>query len=245
MRDGKDGRTLVRKGRRDAGDHVPCVGRAVQDACLRKGAIVKAHTHREDPRHIWHPHRLPAILPPGRRPDRQAPRRDQTFQMSTKQPSMACWYMDVSHEVLSVTDGYRWILTYNLAISPELERPSAAFIHKETKDLRLALCRWLNRGDPAHLYYQLDHKYTEASLSRRALHGTALTWPECSAWRPSPPILSSKCFLPFWRKKTLARSSWMTTTTSITTAIRLAMTTAANPTRMKKWKTPAASGIPW
>ena len=27
-----------------------------------------------------------------------------------------CWYTDVQHEVTPITSGYRWVLTYNLAI---------------------------------------------------------------------------------------------------------------------------------
>lgn len=48
------------------------------------------------------------------------------FKTSETQPSMACWFADVSHEVLPVTSGIRWVLTYNLAISHQVHRPSAA-----------------------------------------------------------------------------------------------------------------------
>lgn len=48
------------------------------------------------------------------------------FKTSEVQPSMACWFSDGTHEVLPVTSGIRWGLTYNLGISPQVNRPSAA-----------------------------------------------------------------------------------------------------------------------
>lgn len=65
------------------------------------------------------------------------------FQTSAQQPSIISWYSDVHHEVLPVTSGYRWVLTYNLAIPPSLARPSASFLRSETKALRHTLRRWL------------------------------------------------------------------------------------------------------
>ena len=95
--------------------------------------------------------------------------------------SLVYWYSDVHHEVLPVTSGYRWVLTYNLAIPPELERPSAALQSQETKVLRHALRKWLrdlNRQSvsaatashtvPNQIFIRLDHTYTEANIS---LHG--------------------------------------------------------------------------
>jgi hypothetical protein len=94
-----------------------------------------------------------------------------------------CWYSDVRHEVLPVTSGSRWVLTYNLAIPPGQERASAALIRSETRELRHALRRWFAheaRGDKAdspdtrHLHYLLAHEYTEASIAFRALKTTDL-----------------------------------------------------------------------
>ncbi|KAK4102920.1 hypothetical protein N658DRAFT_522894 [Parathielavia hyrcaniae] len=107
-----------------------------------------------------------------------------TYKTSTNQTSMLCWYSDVHHEVLPVVSGYRWVLTYNLAIPPDLERPSAAVRRSETRDLRHALRRWLARAkaddnDTNHLYYVLDHKYTEASITFRALKTTDLARVQC------------------------------------------------------------------
>ncbi|KAK3376177.1 hypothetical protein B0T24DRAFT_526806 [Lasiosphaeria ovina] len=46
------------------------------------------------------------------------------------------------HEVLPVTSGCRWVLTYNLAISPELE---TRFLRAETRNLRHALQKRLRQ----------------------------------------------------------------------------------------------------
>ncbi|KAK1829087.1 hypothetical protein QBC39DRAFT_311798, partial [Podospora conica] len=94
------------------------------------------------------------------------------FKTSQYQPAMACWYSDVHHEVLPVTSGYRWVLTYNLAISPNLERPSAS--NADVAHIRHSLTQWLNPTDgtrPKAMYYLLSHDYTEASISYKALKG--------------------------------------------------------------------------
>lgn len=48
-----------------------------------------------------------------------------TFSTQSFVQSFAAWYGDVTHEVLPVTSGYRWVLTYNLAIDPAQEHPTA------------------------------------------------------------------------------------------------------------------------
>jgi hypothetical protein len=104
------------------------------------------------------------------------------FKTSEAQPSMACWFSDVSHEVLPVTSGIRWVLTYNLAISQPLNRLSAALnaaLSAPALDgVQKALSAWLDSrdgdsgdGDTDHLYSLLDHTYTEANLSLSALKG--------------------------------------------------------------------------
>lgn len=107
------------------------------------------------------------------------------FATSRAQPSVISWYSDVHHEVRPVTSGYRWVLTYNLAIPPEAERPSASFLRSrsEVKNLRHTLRRWLldvKQRDEDRIrthenpelvkvheerFYMLDHEYTEDSLS--------------------------------------------------------------------------------
>ncbi|GAB1320974.1 hypothetical protein MFIFM68171_11184 [Madurella fahalii] len=94
-----------------------------------------------------------------------------TFTTSQVQPSMLCWYSDVHHEVLPVTSGYRWVLIYNLAIPPDLERPSAALLQFETQELHhLRRC---------HIFYLLEHEYTEHSIAPRALKTTDLARVQC------------------------------------------------------------------
>ncbi|KXH42493.1 2OG-Fe(II)oxygenase superfamily protein [Colletotrichum salicis] len=97
-----------------------------------------------------------------------------TFKTSAADQSFACWYSDVHHEVLPVTEGYRVVLTYNLAIDPAAPRPSAGLRRQETRDLRHTLRRWLedpDAGEVDHVYYGLDHEYSEASISMKALKG--------------------------------------------------------------------------
>ncbi|KAK3303296.1 uncharacterized protein B0T15DRAFT_513491 [Chaetomium strumarium] len=119
-----------------------------------------------------------------------------TFSTAAAQPSVLCWYSDVHHEVLPVTSGYRCVLTFNLAILPGFdapgqpaERPSAAQLQNEHQELRTALQRWLldcgqQQDDSAqssdnHIYYLLEHEYTEASISLKALKLQDLARVQC------------------------------------------------------------------
>ncbi|KAF7560174.1 hypothetical protein G7046_g3978 [Stylonectria norvegica] len=95
------------------------------------------------------------------------------FKTSSAAQSYACWYSDVSHEVLPVTSGYRWVLTYNLAIDMAVPRPSAGLKRSETRDLRHSMRRWLSKPEGSRekkfVYHVLEHDYTEASISLKAL----------------------------------------------------------------------------
>ncbi|KAJ3530432.1 hypothetical protein NM208_g9334 [Fusarium decemcellulare] len=96
------------------------------------------------------------------------------FDTSKHAQSFACWYSDVSHEVLPVTSGYRWVITYNLALDPAQPRPSAGLQQQaETQPLREILTRWLAKDPESRenpwFYHVLDHDYTEANSSLRAL----------------------------------------------------------------------------
>lgn len=138
---------------------------------------------RKDTRHVRHPHHLPPLRPPRRRP-RPAPRRGDQNLSNLRHPSppvampphhgMACWYSDVHHEVRPVTSGYRWVLTYNLAIPPNLDLPSAASLGPVC-EIRRQLIRWLRPRDarrrPGTMYYRLSHDYTEYGIGYRALKG--------------------------------------------------------------------------
>ncbi|KAA1088992.1 hypothetical protein PGT21_003204 [Puccinia graminis f. sp. tritici] len=99
-----------------------------------------------------------------------------TLRTSDAAQSFACWYSDVTHEVLPVKSGYRCVLTYNLAIKPGLARPAASALDPQKKPLRKTLQRWLkdltndsSNDPPSHVYHALDYEYTEAAMSFKAL----------------------------------------------------------------------------
>ncbi|KAK0724019.1 hypothetical protein B0T21DRAFT_395412 [Apiosordaria backusii] len=152
-----------------------------------KGAMFKAHTDTEKIPGMFGT--LVICLPSEHQGgDLVVKHRDVTkiFKTSETQPSMACWFSDVTHEVLPVASGIRWVLTYNLAISPQVHHPSAAINTPELDGLRDALRAWLeSRGrndsdnEPDHLYYLLDHTYTKANLSLHSLKGADLNRMQC------------------------------------------------------------------
>ncbi|KAK4671572.1 hypothetical protein QC764_0096620 [Podospora pseudoanserina] len=93
----------------------------------KKGAMFKPHTDTEKIPGMFGA--LVICLPSEHQGgDLVVKQRDVTkrFKTSEVQPSMACWFSDGTHEVLPVTSGIRWGLTYNLGISPQVNRPSAA-----------------------------------------------------------------------------------------------------------------------
>jgi hypothetical protein len=90
------------------------------------------------------------------------------------------WFSDVHHKVLPVVSGYRWVLTFNLAIdsaSVVPHRPSAARsaaqVIEESRPLKHGLRRWLSaphgKRDAPVLYYALDHEYTFANVSHHGM----------------------------------------------------------------------------
>ncbi|KAI1381983.1 hypothetical protein F4677DRAFT_11617 [Hypoxylon crocopeplum] len=111
--------------------------------------------------------------------------RKKTFNFSGMKQAYACWYSDVSHKVLPVKSGYRWVLTYNLTLPPEIARPSAELANGETRQLRHTIRRWLvHSGDiecedaniqasdsdsDYYFYYGLEHEYTEDEISLAAM----------------------------------------------------------------------------
>lgn len=102
-----------------------------------------------------------------------------TLKISETQLSYACWYTDIVHEVLPVTSGYRWVLTYNLTIDPSKPRPSAGLQTPEMENLSYILRKWIKWGKGRrgmeHAYYTLDHQYTQASISCKTLKDRDLT----------------------------------------------------------------------
>ncbi|KAK4195620.1 hypothetical protein QBC40DRAFT_269163 [Triangularia verruculosa] len=93
--------------------------------------------------------------------------RKDTFKTSDSAQSYVCWYSDVIHEVLPVLSGYRWVLTYNLAIDPEQGRPSAEGLlqRKETQTLRDSLNHWLTEAQMDSFFHLFDYDYTQANMS--------------------------------------------------------------------------------
>ncbi|KAI9612518.1 hypothetical protein KEM48_007496 [Puccinia striiformis f. sp. tritici PST-130] len=90
--------------------------------------------------------------------------------------SFACWYSDVTHEVLPVESGHRCVLTYNLAIMPSHNQPTASALDSKKVPLRKALERWLKdltdsggAGTPSHLYHSLHYGHAQADTSFEAL----------------------------------------------------------------------------
>ncbi|KAH7189103.1 uncharacterized protein B0J16DRAFT_413509 [Fusarium flagelliforme] len=95
------------------------------------------------------------------------------YKSSNYQTSCAAWYSGVSHEVLPVTSGYRWVLTYNLAIDKSLPAPSAALRRSELRPLRHCIRLWLtqdkNSRQSPYTYHVLEYEYTEANISYKTL----------------------------------------------------------------------------
>ncbi|TIA52683.1 hypothetical protein D6C79_01885 [Aureobasidium pullulans] len=105
------------------------------------------------------------------------------YSLQTYNHEYLAWYSDVIHEVQEVTSGYRWVLTYNLVQTDFEQFNSAASADRK---LRAILTEWNNTieeegGETDKMIYQLDHKYTDASIRLNSLKGgrstesTALT----------------------------------------------------------------------
>ncbi|EFP90870.2 uncharacterized protein PGTG_17069 [Puccinia graminis f. sp. tritici CRL 75-36-700-3] len=120
--------------------------------------------------------------------------------------SFACWYSDVTHEVLPVHSGYRCVLTYNLAVTPGLTRPAAGALDFQRFPLRKTLYCWLGElanndatDVPTHLYHALDHEYTNASMSFSALKGK--DWARVQALQAVAHEFPFEIFLALLEKK--------------------------------------------
>merc|ERR1711981_287382 len=71
--------------------------------------------------------------------------------MVTQGHSIIMWYSDVTHEVLPVTSGYRWVLTYKLALDQLSEiasaRPSASLaLSPQVDTMRQVLSGWMKNN---------------------------------------------------------------------------------------------------
>ncbi|KAF9770051.1 hypothetical protein IL306_012460, partial [Fusarium sp. DS 682] len=105
---------------------------------------------------------------------------EMTYESAKYNASCAAWYSDIYHKVLPVKSGYRWVLTYNLAIDQSLPRPSAAFPESDLQPLRDCVEVWLaqeqgSRKTP-YACHVLDHEYTEANISCKLLKGTDMAY---------------------------------------------------------------------
>ncbi|KAI9148884.1 hypothetical protein HJFPF1_10927 [Paramyrothecium foliicola] len=100
-------------------------------------------------------------------------RQTKVYKSSDAAQSITCWYSDVSHEVLPITSGYRWVLTYNLAVDPATTCPTAGLQRTQTRGVRQTLKRWLSEDKASRssrwLYHVLEHDYTQSRASLKAL----------------------------------------------------------------------------
>ncbi|KAK0641423.1 hypothetical protein B0T16DRAFT_214481 [Cercophora newfieldiana] len=152
-----------------------------------KGAMFKAHTDSEKAPGMFGT--LVICLPSEHQGgDLVLKHRDVTkvFKTSEAQPSISCWFSDVSHEVLPVISGIRWVLTYNLVMRDPVQTPCAALNPSYHESLKTALQAWAgspgsgqNGQQPDHLYYLMDHTYTEANFSLNKLKGSDLARMRC------------------------------------------------------------------
>ncbi|KAG6001850.1 hypothetical protein E4U21_003778 [Claviceps maximensis] len=159
----------------DLGINAPITAQIYKMLIYEKGAMFKAHTDTEKIPNMFGT--LIICLPSAHQGGEVVVKhcgQKKIFKTSEASQSFACWYSDVSHEVLPVTSGFRWVVTYNLALdSTAGPGPSAELQRAETKALRHTLQRWL--GEPKEsrarnsLYHVFDHDYTEASISLKAL----------------------------------------------------------------------------
>ncbi|KAG5926576.1 hypothetical protein E4U42_003141 [Claviceps africana] len=159
----------------DLGINAPITAEIYKMLIYEKGAMFKAHTDTEKIPNMFGT--LVVCLPSAHQGGEVVVKhggQKKILKTSEAPQSYACWYSDVSHEVLPVTSGFRWVVTYNLALdSTAGPGPSADLQRSETKALRRTLARWLSEPKESRarkcLYHMLDHDYTEASISLEAL----------------------------------------------------------------------------
>ncbi|PYI31806.1 hypothetical protein BP00DRAFT_474221 [Aspergillus indologenus CBS 114.80] len=139
-----------------------------------EGAILKAHAHTENAPDVVATLviGLPSSYEGGAVTERHRGF-TRSVKLSSRECSYGCWYAGLVHEVLPVTSGYRWVLTYNLTIDASETRLPRALRQPDTLPLYSAIARWLKQVSDnslqGHFWYQLDHRYTDASISLKAL----------------------------------------------------------------------------
>ncbi|MBV9565860.1 MAG: 2OG-Fe(II) oxygenase, partial [Bradyrhizobium sp.] len=101
--------------------------------------------------------------------------REVVFDLRPQEPSeigLAAFYADCVHEVRPVQAGHRLTLVYNLCFAGKSRRVSAPDYRKERERVVQALRSWASDPDaPDKLVLPLEHVYTPAELSFRALKG--------------------------------------------------------------------------
>ncbi|EFY95707.1 2OG-Fe(II) oxygenase superfamily protein [Metarhizium robertsii ARSEF 23] len=156
------------------GINAPIAAQIYKMLIYEKGAMFKAHTDTEKIPGMFGT--LVVCLPSAHQGGEVVLKhcgQKKVFKTSEAPQSFASWYSDVSHEVLPVTSGFRWVLTYNLALHLTGPGPSAGLQQFETGALRRTLKRWLSEPKESRetncVYHVLDHDYTEANISLKAL----------------------------------------------------------------------------
>jgi hypothetical protein len=101
--------------------------------------------------------------------------REMVFDLSSEDPSeigFAAFYADCVHEVRPVSAGYRLTLTFNLRFPDKKRGPKAPDYRSVEGRVAELLRGWTDAGDePDKLILPLEHAYTPAELSFRALKG--------------------------------------------------------------------------
>lgn len=109
------------------------------------------------------------------------------YKSSKSRASCAGWYSDVTHEVRPVTSGYRWVLTYNLAIDRSLPAPSAGLQRSELRpasSLHQAMAR---RGFRAPKPICIPRTGPRVYRSQHFLRRTERSG-SCSCWCAPPSL---------------------------------------------------------
>ncbi|KAI1262137.1 hypothetical protein F5Y18DRAFT_161064 [Xylariaceae sp. FL1019] len=98
----------------------------------------------------------------------------------------ASWYSDVFHEVKPVTQGYRLMLTYNLASNPASGSGVLAIpptLTTYVSQIKQLLHSWdaalEQNAYPDYLIYKFEHQYTLATLKLSRLNGSDRVRAEC------------------------------------------------------------------
>ncbi|KAL6885817.1 hypothetical protein GGI43DRAFT_426518 [Trichoderma evansii] len=157
----------------DLGINAPITAQIYKMLINEKGAMFKAHTDTEKIPGMFGT--LVVCLPSTHQGGEVVLKHcgeKKVFRTSEVSQSFASWYSDVSHEVLPVTSGFRWVLTYNLALDLTGPGPSASLQRVETLALRRTLKQWLSVAGVSRerncVYHVLDYDYTEANISLKA-----------------------------------------------------------------------------